>query len=241
MAPAVCWRNRGVGTSKDELGTARRLLREISVAGLIVTGDALYTNRSLCERIVASGGDYLFVVKENQPALYRELCGLFCDPERKTHTCQQSDIRGDRHEWRRLEATDEIRDYLQERRLWPHVGQVARVCRTVEQKGKPRTEEVYLVTSLSEEKASPERLLALHRGHWGIENRLHWVRDVTMGEDKCQVRTDQAPFVMAALRNATIGLLRLKGCANIAAALRRNAAHPIEALALVGCHTSQEN
>ena len=71
-------------------------------------------------------------------------------------------------------------------------------------------------------------------GHWGIENRVHWVRDVTMDEDRSQVRTGAAPQVMAALRNMTISLLRLAGEPNIAAALRRHAAHPAKPLALVG-------
>ena len=88
--------------------------------------------------------------------------------------------------------------------------------------------------SLSRRKASSERLLTLSRGHWGIENRTHWVRDVTFDEDRCQIRTGSAPQVMAALRNMTISLLRLARKPNIAAALRRNAAHPDEALALVG-------
>ncbi len=82
--------------------------------------------------------------------------------------------------------------------------------------------------------ACPQRLLALWRGHWSIENRLHWVRDVTFDEDRCQVRVGAAPHVMAALRNLVISLLHLAGAPNIAAALRRNAARPSEALALMG-------
>ncbi|MFC1935511.1 hypothetical protein ACFLX9_01935 [Chloroflexota bacterium] len=80
----------------------------------------------------------------------------------------------------------------------------------------------------------PKRLLALSRGHWGIEDRLHWVRDVTLDEDRYQVRCGSGPQVIAAFRNLTIGLLRLAGHRNIAASLRRNSAHPQEALALLG-------
>jgi len=71
------------------------------------------------------------------------------------------------------------------------------------------------------------------RGHWSIENKLHWVRDVTFDEDRCQIRTGAAPQVMAALRNTVIGLLRLRGLRNIAAALRSHAWHPQRAIALV--------
>lgn len=116
---------------------------------------------------------------------------------------------------------------------WPHLRQVCRLERTVTAKGKTSTEVAYAVTSLASQQASPDRLLALWRGHWGIENRVHWVRDVTFDEDRCQIRTGAAPQVMAALRNLTVSLLRLAGKPGIAAALRRHAVHPTEALALV--------
>jgi predicted transposase YbfD/YdcC len=105
--------------------------------------------------------------------------------------------------------------------------------RTATCKGKIRQETVYAVTSLPPAEASPHQLLNIWRGHWGIENRVHWVRDVTFDEDRCQVRTGAGPQVMAAFRNVTINLLRLAGKPNIAAALRRHAAHPAEAVALV--------
>ena len=106
--------------------------------------------------------------------------------------------------------------------------------RVVTRKGRTRQDVAYAVTSLSSQEAGPQRLLNLWRGHWGIENRVHWVRDVTFDEDRSQIRTGAAPQVAAALRNMTISLLRLANKPNIAAALRRNAAHPAEALALVG-------
>lgn len=119
---------------------------------------------------------------------------------------------------------------------FPHVGQVARIERLTEQvkSGKTRTEVVYLITSLSPEQASPQRLLALNRGHWEIENRLHWVRDVTFGEDHSQIRTGAGPRMMAILRNLAISLVRLYHQASgIAEALRELAARPHLALAMV--------
>lgn len=101
-------------------------------------------------------------------------------------------------------------------------------------KGVSRCDVAYAVTSLSPREAAPRRLLSLWREHWGIENRLHWVRDVTFDEDRCQVRMGAAPQVMAALRNMAISLIRHAGHKNIAAALRRHAAHPHEAIALLG-------
>lgn len=119
---------------------------------------------------------------------------------------------------------------------WPHLAQICRQERVTTRKGVTHREVAYAVTSLTSQKASPARLLKLWRGHWSIENRLHWVRDVTFDEDRSQIRTGAAPQVMAALRNLVISLLRMAGKTNIAAALRRNAAHREEALALVGIH-----
>ena len=105
--------------------------------------------------------------------------------------------------------------------------------RTRRVKGKTTVETVCAVTSLSPERASAERLLAISRGHWGIENRLHWVRDVTMGEDGNRTRVGSGPQVLAALRNATISRLRIAGSTNIAASLRRNAARVYDLIKLV--------
>ena len=93
---------------------------------------------------------------------------------------------------------------------------------------------VYGVSSLVPERSTPAQLLAFVRGQWQIENRSHWVRDVTFDEDRSQVRCGSIPQVMAALRNTAIGLLRAAGYANIAAACRRFAAQPDLALALIG-------
>jgi predicted transposase YbfD/YdcC len=100
--------------------------------------------------------------------------------------------------------------------------------------GQERHEVVYGVTSLAAERAMPSRLVELVRGQWQIENRSHWVRDVTFDEDRSQVRCGAIPQVMAALRNTTIGLLRRAGYSNIAAACRRFAAQPDLALTLIG-------
>lgn len=143
-----------------------------------------------------------------------------------------------------VETTNKHGDRIERRRLWvssvlagwsdwPHLAQVCRIERQVTRKGETRQEVAYAVTSLSAADGCPERLLALWRGHWGIENRLHWVRDVAFDEDRRQVRTGAAPQIMAAITNAAIGLLRLKGTANIAAALRRCAARPTLSLDLL--------
>ncbi len=117
-----------------------------------------------------------------------------------------------------------------------HRAQVFRIQRDVfDLDGRPRSHEIAVgVTSLPPERADPARLLALVRGHMRIENRVHWVRDVTLGEDRCQVRTERSPHAMASLRNLAIGALRLAGEANIAKGLRRAGRDPTRALQLLG-------
>ena len=100
--------------------------------------------------------------------------------------------------------------------------------------GEVREEAVVGVTSLRPERADAARVLALVRGHWHIENQSHWVRDVTFDEDRSQVRCGSIPQIMAALRNTAVGLLRWAGYTNIAAACRRLAAQPTQALVLIG-------
>ncbi len=117
---------------------------------------------------------------------------------------------------------------------WPHLQQVCRIERQRTVKGKKQVEVSYAITSLPATGASARRLLTLCRGNWGIENRVHWVRDVTFDEDRSQIRLGAAPQVMAALRNLVIGLVRRAGHSNVAAALRRHNAHLREAFTMVG-------
>ena len=118
---------------------------------------------------------------------------------------------------------------------WPDVGQVFEVERVRVVGDKTSVEVVHGITSLRRDRADAARLLGLARGHWGIENGLHWVRDVTLGEDGCQVRTGSAPQVLAALRNAVVHLLAGVEAESRAAATERLSARPHEALSLLGC------
>jgi hypothetical protein len=116
---------------------------------------------------------------------------------------------------------------------WPFIAQAFKLTRTRELHGQPHTEEFYGITSLRRDQATAKDLLRLTRVHWGIENSVFYVRDVAMGEDHCRVRTGTAPHVLSSIRNAALNLLRRNACTNIAAALRRFCAHPLEALALL--------
>jgi len=100
-------------------------------------------------------------------------------------------------------------------------------------KDKVEVEAVYGITSLKQSPRGTQDLLGRTRGHWGVENRLHWVRDETLGEDRCRVRTGNGAQVLAALRNACVHLLEGVEAPSKAAATRRFAAHPKEALLLL--------
>jgi len=113
---------------------------------------------------------------------------------------------------------------------WPGAAQVLRIERTRDIKGKLSTEIAYYVTSLPPAEAGPDRLLALARAHWAIENKLHWRRDVSMNEDRCRVRTGARPF--AAIRNVTLTMLKTTGM-SVPAARETYAADSAKALAAV--------
>jgi predicted transposase YbfD/YdcC len=211
------------------------LLEELAVTGLVVTLDALHTHADLAQEIVTAGGDYLMVVKGNQPTLQEDIALVFAEAELLAETITEAtttDAHGGRIETRRLRASTALGDYID----WPGHAQVLEMRRLVQQKksGKERAEVVYGITSLGPERATAEQLMKLWREHWHIENKLHWVRDVTFDEDRSQVRAGHAPQVMAALRNTAIGLLRVLGWANMAGACRHYAAQPGSALAAVG-------
>jgi predicted transposase YbfD/YdcC len=135
-----------------------------------------------------------------------------------------------RTERRTLKATTALNDYLN----WPGVGQVGQVESVVTKDGKTTAEVRHFVTSVPRSEADGERLLGWVKGHWAIENRSHDVRDVTLGEEASRIRKGSGPEVMAAVRNAAIGLLRLSGASNIAAAVRRNASRIGDLFTILG-------
>jgi len=134
-------------------------------------------------------------------------------------------------EIRRIWTSDRLTDYLQ----FPYVAQVACVEREICHVNRKETtiERVYLISSQSRTQASAQQLLALNRGHWGIENCLHYVRDMAYDEDRCRARTGNSPRTLACLRNFAISVLRLHKVPNIKAALRALAAQASQVLSLL--------
>jgi predicted transposase YbfD/YdcC len=226
-----------VADKSNELTVMPDLLEGLLLSGRIITADALHTQRSFAQAVLDAGGAYVLIAKENQPQLCDDIRTLFQEPQVVRETLTQAtsvDLGHGRIEVRCLIASSALVGYTP----WPGLQQVFQLERTITIKktGQRRHEVVYGVTSLLPQQADAARLLALVRGHWRIENRLHWVRDVTFDEDRSTVRCGSTPQVMAALRNTAIALARLAGHNNIAAACRHYAARPWAALALLGIH-----
>lgn len=207
-----------VGAKTNEIPCLRELLDTLDLAGAVITADALHCQRATAQTIIDRGGHYIFTVKDNQPKLREQLKTL---PWKQIPILDSTVEQGHgRTEKRSLKAT-EIAAGIP----FPHAMQVLQLTRTVTHRntGTRHTEVVYAVTSLSATDATPQQVADWLRGHWHIEDRLHWIRDVTYGEDHSQIRTHGGPQVMATLRNTGLSLLRLRGHTNIAAALRHHA------------------
>ena len=228
---------RGEEKSEAELTVAPALVARVTWPGRVLTGDALFCQRKLCAQVLAAGGDSLVLVKENQPTLLADI-GLLFDPPAALGPAALLDRReastrdrghGRQEEVRRLVASTDLAAYLD----WPGLAQVFRLERTWRERGTAKHALLYGITSLSPADGPPERLLALKRGHWAIENGLHRVKDVTLGEDQSTLHSGQGPTVMAFLRDAALSLLRRAGIHQIAVRLREHAQDPAPAVALV--------
>jgi predicted transposase YbfD/YdcC len=226
---------QAVADKTNEIPVMEAVLRGLLLEGRVITVDALLTQRAIAQSLVEGGGDYVMIVKGNQPQLQHDIRLLFQEPPAQAEpmtACETVDHGHGRLEERRLIASTALVGYSD----WPGLAQVFQVERRVaiKKSGVQRDEVVYGVTSLSPERVRPEGLLHLVRQHWQIENQVHWVRDVTFDEDRSQVRCGSIPQVMAAFRNTVLGVMRWAGERNIAAACRRFAAQPWSALALIG-------
>jgi predicted transposase YbfD/YdcC len=225
---------QAVDDKTNEITQVETVLRQLVLPGRVFTMDALLTQRQVAQTIAAGGGDYVMIVKENQRHLLSDIELVFTLPPAgdRQETARTVDSGHGRIEQRNITTSEALVGYTD----WPGLAQVFELGRYVmtQKTGEERVEVVYGVTSLRPERVTPGQLLAFVRGHWHIENKSHWVRDVTFDEDRSQVRCGNIPHVMAALRNTAIGLLRWAGHTNIAAACRRLAAQPAQALALIG-------
>jgi predicted transposase YbfD/YdcC len=226
-----------VRDKSNEITAVPLLLQGQELQGTVTTMDALLTQRTIAQQILDQHGQYLMVVKENQPALYAAIDLVFTVPplpHAEDHRdCSTTITKGHgRLETRTLERTCALNRVVD----WPGVGQVLRrTCQRIRLKTGEVSEEVtYGITSLGWQEARAAQVEALWRGHWGIENKVHYVRDVTLGEDAGQIHVGQAPQALAALRNGILTLLRSHGVTNIADALRHYGASLPRVFALIG-------
>ena len=201
-----------VDAKSNEIPAMRDLLGLMDIKGLVITADAMHTQRDTAKFITTRGADYVLTVKANQPGLRRILAGLPWQHVPAHRSTERSHGRTATRTIKAVEAPASIG--------FPGARQVLQLRRTVTRQGKRTVEIVYLICSRPMTQAPPQTVAGWVRGHWAIEDRLHYVRDLTYDEDRCRVRTGSGAEVMATLRNLAISLLRLAGSTNIAQATR---------------------
>jgi predicted transposase YbfD/YdcC len=210
-----------VGSKTNEIPMFPVLLDRIDIAGAVVTADAMHAQRGHATYLAGRGAHFLLTVKRNQPGLYAQLAAL---PWRQVPVAHDARERGHGRDERRVMKVTAVASGL----AFPHGAQAIQIVRRRRIRGRKKwsRETVYAITSLTAVQVSPPGLAAIIRGHWAIEDRLHWVRDMDYDEDRSQVRTASGPRVMATLRNLALTILRLAGHASIAAALRHQSRRP---------------
>jgi predicted transposase YbfD/YdcC len=193
------------------------LLESIDITGKTITADALLTQRKIAEYVVEHDAHYLFIAKDNQPTLAADIRLLFAERGEPDFR-EPLNLEHGRLETRAIWTSTALNNYLD----FPHVGQVVAIERqTIEKKtGKTSTEMVYGVTDHSPESASPERLLAFNRGHWGIEAH-HYILDWNWDEDRGRLRTGHGPENMTRLRRFAVGLIKAKSDDSVAATIAK--------------------
>lgn len=226
---------RSIASKGKEREAAFALIEGLDLAGCVVSADALHTQPCWCRTILHQNGDYLVIAKRNQSDLRQAIALLFSQPPSPflfpEVTAHSVDKQHGRLEVRHLRSSAELSAYLAPH--WPGVAQVFQVQRTVTRHQRITQEVAYGMTSLPTDRLPPDDLLHLIRTHWHIENRSHWRRDVTLGEDASRVTLGQTPQVLATLNNTVLALVDHLRLPNLAAAIRQFAAQPAKSLALL--------
>jgi len=205
-----------VALKSNEIPALRTLLDAFDLVDRVITADAMHTQTDTATYIIDRSGHYAFTVKANQPGLYRHCKALPWTQIRATGSVDRTHGRQVRRTIK-VVAAPEMLDF-------PHAVQVAQFRRTRTTDAKKSVDVVYIITSMATTEASPTQIATWV--HWGIENTLHWVRDVVYDEDRSTVRTANAPRIKATLRSTAIGLLRLSGTDDIAKNTRHRARDP---------------
>lgn len=198
---------RAVGPGENEITAARALLAMLTLDGALVTGDAIHAQAETAQTVLDRGGDYLFALKANRPAMLREVAAVFADPPEALEVFETTDASHGRVETRRHRVSHCV-DWLSGDRAEPGArpmpGLATLACvEATRDDGAPS-----IRTCLSSARLSPERFARTVRSHWAIENSLHWVLDVTFDEDTARNRAENGPENLAILRRLTLNLLR---------------------------------
>ena len=233
-----------VSEKTNEIPLSTELLKAFDVVGKVVTTDALLTQRAFCKEVIDHQADYALPVKKNHKQMFDDIRQLFeplsetdtpevekrrfenLHTETHAHLQTHTDVETS-HGFtttRTLTASTLLTDYIN----WPGLAQVYQyqTQRENTKTGENTSYTQYGITSLTPETASAKDLLTLRRKHWTIENKVHWIRDTTLGEDASQARTGNLPHVMAALRNTALSVLRFDGHTKIAETTRFFASQP---------------
>src|SRR3989440_6778773 len=220
-----------IASEHNEVSTLKPLLTEVLCKGRILTSDAAQSYHDFGRLVKRAGGDVILFIKDNTPLTRADLELFFEDSEADRRTWQsfeQVEKGHGRLERRHILTSPDLNDYL--RCDWGEMGQVFRLQRERTSKDKHSVEVVYGWTSLSQKRCSPQRLAQVIRAHWAVENRLHWRRDATLGEDRCGVRFPPVAQMLAVLNTVVLSLMDLHQVPNVARQLRRFASLPDEAL-----------
>ena len=198
-----------VADRSNEITAIPRLLSMLEVSGCIVTIDAMGCQKEIASKIIKSGADYVLSVKKNQPQLYEDIAETFADGlENISHDFSETVDKGHgRMEIRKCWAISETDylDYVNEDSRWKSLSSIAMVESERRVDGETTIESRFYISSLPND---AERLLAATRGHWSIENSLHWVLDISFREDESRVREGSAPENLAVIRHMALNLLK---------------------------------
>lgn len=219
-----------IGEKTNEIPHFGALMDKLgNLSEAVVTADALHTQSGHAHDLHGRGAHYVFTVKANQRRLRERISSQTWSTRPAGYTRREK-AHGRTTVW--TATAQPAQSWIS----FPHAAQTIRLTRDRHDHatGTKTREHVFAITSLPPGQASAQDLASYIRGHWGIENRLHWVRDVSYGEDHSQVRTGNGAHVMATIRNLAISIHRLTGATNIAAALRTAARDPRIARNLTG-------
>ena len=234
LGQVACSPEAGKG---GEVAAAKELAATLDDRGLladsVITADAGFTARELAADLRSRGAHWILRIKGNQKTLHTRLKEL--PWAQVPEAARVRSVGHGRVETRTIRVIDLAGSSDGHGEFFPGATQALKIVRRRRtQGGRWNVQTVYAITSLDARAADPALLACWVRGHWSIEAGLHWVRDVTFGEDHSQIRTDHGPANLAALRTLAINALRLTGFTNIAAGLRQHARTPLSPLATLG-------